>query len=250
MTDLTDKSVLITGAGRGLGAAMARHIARASAAVWLADIDADAGARVTAELQADGARARFVPVDVADPQSVAAMAAEVTADGPLYGLVNNAALADNVGGREFFDISVEEWDRLHTVNTRGPWLVARAVAGSMIGAGAGRIVNIGSDSALYGSPRLAHYIASKGALIALTRGMARELGAHGITVNLVAPGITETASTRDVPAERHELYRLNRAIERPQQPSDVVGVVTFLLGGEASYLTGQTLPVNGGFVLN
>jgi NAD(P)-dependent dehydrogenase (short-subunit alcohol dehydrogenase family) len=136
------------------------------------------------------------------------------------------------------------------VNVRGPWLVAKAFAPSMIAAGTGRVVNMASDAALYGSPRLAHYITSKGAVIALTKAMARELGASGITVNSVAPGLSETESTVRVPAERHDLYRRNRALSRPQAAEDTAGVVTFLLGSEASYITGQLLVVDGGFVFH
>ncbi|MCY3892929.1 MAG: SDR family oxidoreductase [Acidimicrobiaceae bacterium] len=127
--------------------------------------------------------------------------------------------------------------------------MSRALAPQMIGTGEGRIVNIASDAALYGSPRLAHYVASKGALIALTRAMARELGDHGITVNAVAPGLTEGPSAERIPAERHALYAANRAITRPQQPDDVVGAVNFLLSDRAAYITGQTIVVDGGFVM-
>jgi len=247
---LDGRAVLVTGGARGLGLAMTRRIGALGARVWIADIREDRGAAAESELAGEGIDARFVRVDIADPGSVDAMAAAVTADAPLYGLVNNAALADNVGGKRFFEIGVEEWDRIVGVNLRGQWLVSRAVARSMIDGGRGRVVNIGSDAALYGSPRLAHYIASKGALMALTRGMARELGPYGITVNLVAPGITETESTADIPAERHELYRLNRALERSQRPEDIVGPVAFLLGDDAAYLTGQTIAVDGGFVFH
>jgi NAD(P)-dependent dehydrogenase (short-subunit alcohol dehydrogenase family) len=170
--------------------------------------------------------------------------------GALYGLVNNAARADGVGGKPVHEITPAEWDGLMAVNLRGPWLVSRAVVPQMIEAGRGRIVNIGSDAALYGSPRLAHYIASKGGLSALTRAMSRDLGPHGITVNTVSPGLTHTEAAAQIPEHRHQLYRDNRALGRDQQPDDVVGAVTFLLGPDAGYITGQQLVVNGGFVLN
>lgn len=247
---LQGRSVVVTGAGRGLGLAIARRIGKEGATVWMADVRPEWCEPAASQLQAAGIDARFVEVDVADPSSVDRMAGVVTADSKLYGLVNNAALADNVGGKVFYDIDVADWDRITAVNMRGPWLVARALVRSMISAGEGRILNIASDAAIYGSPRLAHYIATKGALLALTRAMTRELGPHGITVNTIAPGITETESTEQVPAERHELYRLNRAIPRAQQPGDIVGAAAFLLGPEAGYITGQTLVVNGGFVLH
>ena len=114
--------------------------------------------------------------------------------------------------------------------------------------GAISFVNVTSDVAFYGPPRLAHYVASKGALVALTRTMARDAGPDGITVNAVAPGITECEATQGVPAERHDLYRRNRALPRTQQPADLVGAVRFLLSDDAAYITGQTLAVDGGFV--
>lgn len=247
---LQGKSVLITGAGRGLGRAMAHRVGREGATVWVGDLRTDWGESAVEELREREIDAHFVELDVADPGSVEQMARTVLSRGPLYGLVNNAALADNVGGKQFFEIGIDEWDRITAVNMRGPWLVARAVVPSMIEVGEGRVLNIASDAAIYGSPRLAHYISTKGAVMALTRAMTRELGPHGITVNTVAPGITESESTAQVPAERHELYRLNRAIPRVQEPADVAGVVAFLLGPEAGYVTGQTVVVNGGFVLH
>ncbi|TNM36182.1 3-oxoacyl-ACP reductase FabG [Nocardioides albidus] len=245
--DLDGAPVLVTGAGRGLGLAISRRLARAGAHVWLADIREDWLATAATDLDAEGLKVDTVAVDVTDHASVRAM---VATTGPVFGLVNNAARADGVGGKPVHEIEPAEWDSLMAVNLRGPWLVAREVVPGMIAAGSGRVVNIGSDSALYGSPRLAHYIASKGGLAALTRAMASDLGPHGITVNTVTPGLTDTEAARQVPEHRHQLYRDNRALTRDQEPADVVGAVAFLLGPEASYITGQQLVVNGGFVFN
>ncbi|MER5755205.1 SDR family oxidoreductase [Streptomyces sp. NPDC002088] len=242
------RTVVVTGAGRGLGLAMARRAGTDGFRVVLAELERERGEEAAAALRDEGIDARFVPCDVADPASVDALADAVRALGPLYGLVNNAALANGVGGKEFQDIDIEVWDRLMTVNARSPWLVSKALYPLLTRPG--RIVNIASDAALYGSPRLAHYIASKGAVIALTRAMARELGDKGITVNAVAPGLTECEATETVPAERHDLYRLNRAITRPQQPDDLTGIVSYLLGEESRYLTGQVIAVNGGFTMH
>ncbi|MFC8822119.1 MULTISPECIES: SDR family oxidoreductase [Streptomyces] len=242
------RTVVVTGAGRGLGEAMARRAADDGYRVVVAELNEEWGSRTAEAIREAGGAAQFVPLDVADPDSVEALAARVAAAGPVYALVNNAALANGVGGREFQDIDVETWDRLMTVNARGPWLVAKHLLPLM--ACPGRIVNIASDAALYGSPRLAHYIASKGAVIALTRAMARELGERGITVNAVAPGLTEVEATATVPAERHALYAANRAVSRPQRPDDLVGLVSYLLGEESRYLTGQVIAVNGGFTMH
>ncbi|MBZ2407060.1 SDR family oxidoreductase [Streptomyces albidoflavus] len=242
--------VVVTGAGRGLGLATARRVGADGHRVVLAELDPARGEEAAANLCRDGLDAHFVPCDVADPGSVAAMAEATAALGPVHGLVNNAGLADAVGGKYFHEIDVATWDRIMTVNARGPWLVARALLPHLLADGGGRIVNVASDAALYGSPRLAHYIASKGALIALTRAMARETGDRGVTVNAVAPGLTESESAERIPAERHELYRLNRAIPRPQQPDDLTGLIAFLIGEESRYITGQTFAVNGGFTMH
>jgi len=248
---LQGRTILVTGAGRGLGRAIADRLGEQGATLWLADIREDWGEPAAAGLRDKGFDATFVPVDLRDEDSVAAMTRAVTADGPVYGLVNNAALADGVGGKLVHELSVEEWDQVTGVNLRGTFLVSRAIVPSIIaGGGGGRVVMLGSDAALYGSPRLAHYIASKGGIAALARAMSRDLGPYAITVNTVAPGLTETEAAAQIPAQRHELYRLNRSLQRPQQPADVVGAVAFLLGNEASYITGQQLVVNGGFVLN
>jgi NAD(P)-dependent dehydrogenase (short-subunit alcohol dehydrogenase family) len=244
---LHGEPILVTGAGRGLGLAISRRLAAAGARVWLADVRTDWLEVAEGKLRAEGHDVAAVPVDVTDQASVQEMVRTV---GPLYGLVNNAARADGVGGKPVHEITPEEWDGLMAVNLRGPWLVTREVVPAMIAAGRGRVVNIGSDAALFGSPNLAHYIASKGGLSALTRAMASDLGPHGITVNTVSPGLTHTEAAEKIPAHRHQLYRDNRALTRDQQPDDVVGAVAFLLGPEAGYVTGQQLVVNGGFVFN
>lgn len=247
---LAGRAVVVTGAGRGLGLAIARRLGEAGARIWLGDVRADWGEEAAEKLVAEGIDARFVPVDLRDPASVDRFADAITSDGPLWGLVNNAALADGVGGRAIHELSVDEWDRVLDVNLRGTFLVSRAFAPALIESGGGRVVMIGSDAALYGSPRLAHYIASKGGVAALSRAMARDLGPHSITVNTVSPGITISESASMVPEDRHELYRLNRALPRTQQPEDLVGAVAFLMGDEAAYMTGQQLVVNGGFVFH
>lgn len=247
---LQGKRIVVTGAGRGLGFAIAEAIGTHGGSVVLAEHVPDRAEEAVSTLHKQGVEALRVDTDVADPRSVQQLADQVAESGPVHGLVNNAALANGVGGKHFAELDVTEWDRLMTVNTRGPWLVARALYPQLVLSGCGRIVNIASDAALYGSSRLSPYVTSKGALIALTRGMARDAGPDGVTVNALAPGLTEIEATEDVPSERHELYARHRAVDRPQQAEDITGAVTFLLSESASYITGQTLAVNGGFVFH
>ena len=248
---LDERIVVVTGGGRGLGRAFAEACCDAGATVVVADVDAETGAATTAALVEAGHHASFVHADISSPDSVAALTEGVARDfGRIDGLVNNAAIATGIGGRTFEEIDVDTWDRVMAVNARGTWLVVRGLADLLRRSAGGRVVNLASDTALWGAPRLLHYVASKGAVIAMTRALARELGADGITVNAVAPGRVRGEATEYVPRERHELYETGRAIARPQSPGDVVGAVVFLLSESAGFITGQVLPVNGGFVLN
>jgi len=246
MIGLAGKRILVTGAARGLGRSFAAAIAASGARVVLADRLEKEG-----RAAADALGAHFVPVDLADARSIeAAMAASIDHLGGLDGLVNNAAIATGIGGKGFEEIDIPTWDAVMTVNIRGTWLVTRAAAPYLRRSGAGRIVNLASDTALWGAPKLLHYVASKGAIIAMTRSLARELGPDGVVVNAIAPGLTIVEATDYVPADRHRLYVDNRAMPRRQMPEDVVGAVLFLLSDEAGFVTGQLLPVNGGFVMN
>ncbi|MEW2355672.1 SDR family oxidoreductase [Spirillospora sp. NPDC029432] len=245
---LEGRLVVVTGAGRGLGLEIARAAGAAGARIVVAERDGDRAAAAEADLAGAGIEAHRVDTDVADEASVARLAAAVAPLGPVHGLVNNAALADGVGGRPFFEIDPAQWDAVLTVNVRGTWLVSRALWPLL--ARPGRIVNLASDAAFYGSPRLAHYVTSKSAIVGMTRAMARDAGPHDVTVNAVAPGLTLGEAAGRIPAERHELYRLNRALTRPQEPGDLTGAVLFLLSDAAGYITGQTLVVDGGFVFN
>ena len=248
---LAGKRVLITGSARGLGRAVAEAAVAAGARLVLADRLEREGRETTAALAAMGHEVGFEPIDLAEPRSIdRAVAAAAARLGGLDGLVNNAAIATGIGGKSFDEIDIETWDRVMTVNVRGTWLVTRAAAPYLRRAGRGKIVNVASDTALWGAPRLLHYVASKGAVISMTRSLARELGPDGVAVNAIAPGLTIVEATDYVPAERHRLYVENRAMNRRQMPDDVVGAVLFLLSDAADFVTGQLLPVNGGFVMN
>jgi NAD(P)-dependent dehydrogenase (short-subunit alcohol dehydrogenase family) len=253
MADLTSNRpleghrIVITGAARGLGEAFARAALAAGARVVITDVLTDRG---HAAAQAMGSHAHFVEMDVASRASVnAGMQEAVHWLGGLDGVVNNAAVT-NSGGRLMAEISEDMWDSVMAVNVKGPWLVAQAAHAALKVSGRGRIVNLSSDTALWGAPKLMAYIASKGAVAAMTRGMARELGADLITVNAIAPGLVVSESTEYVPQARHDFYAAGRAIERAQLPQDVTAAVVFLLSEASGFITGQVLPVNGGFVMH
>ena len=237
---LEGRHVLLTGAARGLGAVLARALAAEGARLTLADLAEEEGRAVAEEVGAD-----FVPVDLGDPDSIASCGAAL--GGPLHGLVNNGAIATGIGGIGFEEVDVDTWDRVMRVNVRGTWLMVRACAPALR-AGRGRVVNVASDTALWGAPNLMSYVASKGAVIAMTRSLARELGPDGVGVTAVAPGILTTESTHYVPEARHAQYASGRAVPGPQPPEDIAPTVAFLLTEGALSLTGQCLATDRGFV--
>lgn len=242
---LAGRNILLTGAARGLGAVIAQSLAAQGARLFLADIAEDEG-RATAA----GIGAAFLPVDLGDPASVDGLAQAVAraTGGILHGLVNNGAIATGIGGIPFDEIGIDSWDLVQRVNVRGTWLMTRACAPMLRESGSGRVVNVASDTALWGAPRLMSYVASKGAVIAMTRSLARELGPDRVGVTVVAPGILTTESTEYVPEARHRHYAEGRAVPGPQAPEEITDVVAFLLTEGALALTGQVMPVNNGFV--
>jgi NAD(P)-dependent dehydrogenase (short-subunit alcohol dehydrogenase family) len=246
---LEGRRVLVTGGARGLGYAFAQAIGRAGAHVVIADILAERVQQSAAELIAEGLTVHGVTVDLAQPDSIDVCIAETTRLlGGLDGLVNNASIT-NSGGKTCEELSLDTWDQVMQVNVRGTWLMTKACLPALRASGHGAIVNLASDTPLWGAPNLLAYVASKGAIIAMTRSLARELGTDNITVNAIAPGLVLVEATAYVPEARHRLYNDQRAIQRPQLPEDVSGAVLFALSDLARFITGQTLPVNGGFVM-
>lgn len=247
---LEGRRILVTGAARGLGFAFAQALCEQGAHVALADLREDLLPASVAALREQGFTATGVRVDVADPASVEQCAAQAVRElGGLDGLVNNAAVTDS-GGRGMDDIELAKWDQVMTVNVRGTWLMTRACRPALRASGRGAVVHLASDTALWGAPNLMAYVASKGAVIAMTHAMARELGPDNITVNAVAPGLVMVEATQYVPESRHRLYIEQRALQREQRPEDVSGAVVYAMSDGARFVTGQVLAVNGGFVMH
>ena len=248
MERLKGKAAIVTGGATGIGKAIARRLAQDGAAVVIADLKSfDAAAAEIAK--ATGARTLGLQVDVASEKDVERMAAQtLTAFGRIDILVNNAAMFSSIELRPFEQIPPDEWRKVMEVNTLGVFLCCRACAPHMRKAGYGRIVNLASGAPLKGVPLFLHYIGSKGAVIAMTRGLARELGKHGITVNSLAPGFTlsENVAKDPVHVRQGEITRTTRAIQRDERPEDLVGTVSFLASEDAAFMTGQTLVVDGG----
>lgn len=247
---LAGKRIVVTGAARGLGRSFAAAVAQAGASVVMCDILAEELHDSAASLREQGAQVEAQVIDLASPQSITAAFSAIAQGGAIDGLVNNAALATGVGGKTMMEYDIDLWDKVMQVNVRGTWLVSQAAVPLLAQTPHAKIVNVASDTALWGAPRLMAYVASKGAIISMTRSMARELGPQGICVNAIAPGLTRVEATEYVPAERHQLYEQGRALAGAQDPDDVTGSVLYLLSPLADFVTGQLIPVNGGFVFN
>jgi NAD(P)-dependent dehydrogenase (short-subunit alcohol dehydrogenase family) len=248
MDRLKGKVAIVTGAGSGIGKALARRLAADGAAAVIADLaHYDVAAAEIAK--ATGARTLGLQVDVSSENDVTRMAAEtVKAFGRIDILVNNAAVFSTIKLKPFEEIGVAEWRKVMDVNILGVALCCRACVPHMRKAGGGRIINLASGAPIKGVPLFLHYISSKGAVIAMTRGLARELGKDGITVNSLAPGFTlsENVAKDPVHVQQGERTRMTRAIQRDETPEDLVGAVSFLASADAAFITGQTLVVDGG----
>lgn len=240
------RTVLVTGAAGGLGRAFAEGFAARGDRVAVADINLEGATRTAEELTADGAEATAFQVDVTDPDSVERMAAQAAefGDGRIDVLVNNAAVYATVTRSPFEEIDPAEWDLVMGVNLKGPWLVTRGVSPHL--PEGGRVINLSSATVYSGSAQWAHYVASKGGVVALTRVLAKELGGRNVTVNAIAPGFTLTEASYGL-MEDAATYGVDRgSIKRASQPEDIVGAALFLASPEAGYVTGQTMVVDGG----
>lgn len=247
---LSGKRILISGAARGLGRSIAEAAAAEGARLVLSDILGDELTATAEALRGQGAEVESLVIDQADPESIATGMARVAEGGALDGLVNNAAIATDVGGKTLVEYDMALWDRVMAVNVRGVWLMTRAAVPLLARSEVGKVVNVASDTALWGAPRLMAYVASKGAVISMSRAMARELGEQAICVNVIAPGLTHCEATEYVPEARYAHYAEGRALKREQQPRDIDGSVLYLLSDWSNFVTGQVVPVNGGFVFN
>ena len=243
-----DRVAIVTGAGRGIGRGIAEELAAGGATVVATDVDEASAVDTAAALGGD---AIGLAADVADRASVEAMVGTVRErHGRIDVLVNNAGW-DKVGA--FVDSDPADWDRIIAINLYGVLHTSRAVLPVMAAQGGGRVVNLASDAGRVGSSGEAVYSAAKGGVIAFTKTTAREMARHGVTVNCVCPGPTDTALfasvTEDDPALRNALIKAI-PLRRLAQPADVAGAVAFLASDEAAYITGQTLSVSGGLSMS
>jgi NAD(P)-dependent dehydrogenase (short-subunit alcohol dehydrogenase family) len=247
----TARVAVVTGGGSGMGRAICRRLAAAGHAVAVLDVDGDATERVAKEVEADGGRAIPVAVDVSDRAAVdAAMDEARAAFGPVGILVTSAGIEGFVS---FLDISVEAWERMLAVNLTGTFHCVQSVVPDMIGAEWGRIVTISSSSAQSGTKRMAHYVASKGGVIAFTKALALDLASKGITVNTIPPGAIDTPMMRR-PVESGAMASLDQVVARAPlgrlgTPEDIAAACAFLCSEEAGYITGQQINVNGAWYL-
>ncbi|WP_164749864.1 SDR family NAD(P)-dependent oxidoreductase [Nitratireductor alexandrii] len=250
---LEGKVVIVTGAARGIGQEYVRALAAAGALPVAADVNDCAE---TVDLaKAAGGQALSVCCDITDANSTNAMAASaLEAFGRIDGLVNNAALYGGLRGGRFESISEADWDASMSVNVKGIWNCCKSVVPAMRASGGGSIINVASLAATFGTPFVLHYTTSKAAVIGMTRGLARELGHDSIRVNAVAPSAVITEGTREFFANKFDkaldVVKAGQAIQRNLHPRDLSGTILWLLADSSAFVTGQTISVDGGTVMN
>ncbi|NBQ06620.1 MAG: 3-oxoacyl-ACP reductase FabG [Betaproteobacteria bacterium] len=245
---LEQKTIVVTGGAAGIGQAFALGCAAQGANLVVADMNS-ADETVTAIQQAGG-KAIGVKVDVSNQESLNAMAdAALKAFGRIDGLVNNAAYFREVKLTPFEEIDPEIWERIFQVNVRGVWQCCKAVMPAMRAQNSGSIVNISSVVAVAGQPGYLHYVATKGAVLSMTKGLAKECGSVGVRVNVIAPGFVITDATKNRPVEWQQSFLKARAISREQRPADLVGTAMYLLSDLSAFVSGQTVVVDGGHIM-
>jgi len=250
MNRLNHKVAIVTGAAQGIGATYAQALAAEGARVVICDLHAP---QDTANaIRAQGGTALAVACDVTDGDAVKAMvSAAVEAFGGVHVLINNAALFATLQLKPFEQTESAEWDRIMTVNVRGSFECAKAVLPIMRQQGYGKIVNIASATAFKGAPMMLAYVASKGAIIAMTRSIAREVGDAGICCNCLAPGLTMSANVQANADWAEAIVKANiasRCIKREAVPQDLIGALLFLSSADSDFMSGQTIVVDGGSV--
>ncbi len=248
---LKGKRIIVTGAAQGIGSVMAAGFSKMGASVVLADIADPSDA--TARIVDDGGTAIGVQVDVTSLADCQRMVAEAEAAfGGLDGLVNNAAMFATLPIEAFDAIDEALWDRVMAVNVKGPWLCSRAAVPAMERAGGGSIVMIATNRILHGFPGMLHYDASKGGVWAMTRSLIREVGDKKIRVNTISPGLTmsEGVLAREGIQERAKPIAAGRSLARNQEPEDLVGPTAFFLSDHSAFISGQSLSVDGGGLVN
>lgn len=244
---LEGKRVIVTGAAGGLGRAFAEAFADAGASVIVSDVNARGADEAASIIKERGGEALSFTVDVASESSTAALAAFAREKfGGLDCLVNNAAVYAGLFRQGFEGIPEAEWDRVMAVNVKGTWMMTKAVTPLLRAGRGGAIVNISSASVMSGSPLWLHYVSSKGAIIAMTRALARELGDDHITVNALAPGFTLTEASLALMENAADYGVTRGAIKRAAGREDMVGAALFLASPHAAFITGQTLVIDGG----
>jgi NAD(P)-dependent dehydrogenase (short-subunit alcohol dehydrogenase family) len=244
---LKDKVVIVTGVARGIGKEYALALAKEGASIVAADILAEGASATASEIQKAGGSAISVACDISKESDANRLAEETFKKfGQIDVLVNNAALYADLQKKPFYEIPVEEWDRVFAINVRGLWLCTKAVFPYMRNQQHGKIVNISSGTFFAGVPLFAHYVTSKGAVVGLTRALSRELGQYNITINALAPGqtVTEVKATRT--GGFASGLSKGRALQREEHPSDLVGAMIFLCSSDSDFMTAQTILVDGG----
>jgi len=250
MERLHDRVAIITGAAQGIGAAYARAMAQEGATVIIADLDD--GEEIAKEIQENGGKALNVVTNVSSELSVESLVSTtVKKFGKIDILVSNAALFGKLEAKPFTEISVEEWDNLMAVNVRGVFICVKAVIGQMRKQNYGKIINIASGTLFKGTPHLLHYVTSKGAVMTMTRCLAREVGDDNICVNSLAPGLVMSENVLAQESFNDAAVDANtatRALQRRQVPEDLIGAMLFLASADSDFVTGQCLVVDGGSV--